>query len=147
MSRLITDPRLPDAQAGHEGHGAVDDDRFPVIAAQPAQRTIEPRRVVAAHLDRTGTKPVPECARGLAESAHPVVEHPHLHALGCFPEERLREQRPLGVLVHDVHLEMNRPLRTIDGLQPGRIVFGGVLEQDDADCHRTTVHQKVREKS
>ena len=132
MSRRLTYPRLTDAQAGNEGHSAIDDDCFPVIAAEPAQRTIEPRRVVAAHVNAAGTKPIPECTRRVAEASHPVVEQPHLDALASFPEERLREQRPLDIVVDDVHLEMNGPLSNIDGPKPGGIVFRSVPEQDDA---------------
>ena len=41
MSRRIAGPCLANAEAGHEGDGAVDDDRFPVIATEPAKRTVE----------------------------------------------------------------------------------------------------------
>src|SRR4029453_9593349 len=39
-SRRLTCPRLTDAQTGHEGHIAIDDDRFPMITTEPGQRTI-----------------------------------------------------------------------------------------------------------
>ena len=58
VSRQGSSPRagspthaLADAQARHERDGAVDGDHLAVIAAQPAERTIEPGRVVAADLD------------------------------------------------------------------------------------------------
>src|SRR5439155_2238964 len=131
-SRQLTRPSLTHAQASNEGHGAIDDDRFPVIAAEPAQRTVEPGWVIAAHVNGAGTKPVPEGARRLAESSHPVVEQAHLDALSSFPEERLREQSALDILVDDVHLKVNGPLSIINGTKPGGIILRSVLEQDDA---------------
>src|SRR5436190_23565017 len=52
----IADPILADAQPGHERHRPVDDDHLAMIAADPAERHVQARRVVTAHLDATGTQ-------------------------------------------------------------------------------------------
>ena len=128
----LAHPHTTHAQAGHEPDLVVDGDHLAVVAAHEAQGALEARRVVAAHLDASRAQPVPEPAGGLAEAAHPVVEQPHAHALARLGDEGVREEPPLLVLVDDVHLEVDGAARGGDGVQPPRVVLGGVLEEADA---------------
>src|SRR5262245_63835474 len=102
----IADPHLADAQSGHERNRAIHGDHLAMVAADPAERTVEARRVVAADLDATRTQTLPERPRRLPESAHPVVEQPNADALPRLFDQGVGEQTALIVLVNDVHLEV-----------------------------------------
>jgi len=67
-----------------------------VIATHPAERTLEVRRVVTAHLDTARAQAVPERARRLAETSHPIVEQAHAHAFVRPFDQRVGEQPPLS---------------------------------------------------
>ena len=73
----IARPPLANAQPGDEADRAIHRDHLAVIAADPAERTVEARRIVAAHIDTAGAQPVPERVRGLSKSSHPVVQQAH----------------------------------------------------------------------
>ena len=87
---------LADTQARDEGHAAVHHHALPVVAAQPAQRLFEPRRVVAAHLDAGLAEPPPERREVFPSAAHPVVDDAHAHALAslCGQRRRRSARRP-----------------------------------------------------
>src|SRR6185312_5718218 len=126
------DPHPSDAQTRDEADDAVHGNHLAVVSTDPAERTIESRRVVAADLDTCAPQSIPEAARRLAEPAHPVVQQPHLHAFGGLADQRVGEPPALIVLVNDVHLEVNRALRAGDRFEPGGIVLFGVPQDLDA---------------
>ena len=130
-------PGLAHTKPGDEGHAVVHDQALPVVAAQPAEGLDDLRRVVTAHLDAGLPKASPESRRRLAEAPHPVVEHPHRHALARLGGEGGREPLAHRVFREDVHLEVDEDLRLGDGFEPGGVVFGGVSEES----HRVAGHE------
>ena len=54
-----------------------------MVAREPAERAVQTRRVVTAHVDAAGAQTVPEAPGGPAETAQPIVDQPHAHP---FPE-------------------------------------------------------------
>ena len=123
MTCGIADPHATHTQPRDESNRAVDRDRLPMIAAEPAEWMVEPRRVVAADVDAAAAQAIPESRRRLPEPAHPVVQQANLNALGCLAKQRIREQLPLIVFVDDVHLEVNRLSRIANRGEPGRVVL------------------------
>ena len=49
-ARGIADPLAAHAKTAHEADFAVDGDQLAVVAREPAERAVEPRRVEAAHV-------------------------------------------------------------------------------------------------
>jgi hypothetical protein len=90
MPPWITDPHLADAQSGHERSRAIHRDHLAMVAADPAERAVEARGIVAADLDATGAQTLPERPRRLPESAHPIVEQPDTNALSRLFRSRRR---------------------------------------------------------
>jgi hypothetical protein len=125
----IADPALAHAKTGHESDPAVHAQHLAVVAPQPSERAVDARRVEAAYFDAGGCQTLPKVSRGAAERAHPVVNQAHAHALAGLFHQRLGKLAPRFVFVNDVTFEMNGALRRRDGLQPGGIVLGSVLEQ------------------
>src|SRR5690606_23807146 len=78
----IADPHLPDTQAADVRNPVVDADRLAVVAAEPAQRTVQARRIERAHLDAGVAQPVPVPAGSAAQAAEPVVQHAYAQAPG-----------------------------------------------------------------
>src|SRR5262245_11064287 len=103
-----------------------------MIAAQPAERPIESRRLVTAHVHTAASQAVPESARCLPESTHPVVQKPDLYALARLLQQRVSKRAALVIFVNDVHLEVNRLSCGMDRVQPGRVVLGGIFEKRDS---------------
>ena len=102
-----------------------------MIAAQPTQRARGRRSVVATNLDAAGPQSPPELARGLAESAHPVVDDPHGHTVARPGNQRVAEVLAHGVVVNDVALEVDEAPGTGDRVEPRRIVLARVPQQTD----------------
>ena len=103
-----------------------------MIPAEPTQRARRSRRVVAANLDTPGAQSPPEPARGLAESAHPVVDDADRDTLACPGDQRVAEVLADGVVVNDVAFEMDVSGRAGDRVEPRRIVLARVLQQANA---------------
>jgi hypothetical protein len=76
--RGIAVPAIAGAESRDECDAAVDRDRLPVIAGEPAKRTVEPRRVEAADVRPGGHERFPQSAR--AERAEPVVDDVYMDA-------------------------------------------------------------------
>jgi hypothetical protein len=100
-----------------------------VVAAEPAEGLVVARRVEGAHLDARLAQRAPEPARSLPDGAEPVVDDPHAHALARLRLERVGEPVADFVLVEDEALEVNRPARGRDGVEPRRVVLLGVLQE------------------
>ena len=130
-TRRIADPRVSHAQARHECQTPVHDDALAVIAADPAERTVETRRVETANLHAALRQVLPESAARGPAGAPPVVHHPYAHTGGRSRAERVRELFPDRVVVNDVGLEVDAGPRLRDRPQPEWIIFAGVPQQTD----------------
>ena len=103
-----------------------------MIPAEPTQRTRRRRRVVAADLDVPRPQSPPEPARGLAESAHPVVDDADGYTLACPGDQRFAEVLADRVVVNDVAFEVDESGRAGDRIEPRWIVLARVLQQANA---------------
>src|SRR5262249_25343529 len=131
-ARRVAHPVLADAEAGDEPDRPVHAEHLAMIPAEPAQRTRETGRVVAAHLDAARAQSLPEAPRGLSEAAHPVVDDADAHAVPGLRDQGGAELLADRVVVDDVALEVDAAGRAGDRAEPGRIVLGRVLQHPDA---------------
>jgi hypothetical protein len=129
MASGIADPVAPDAQPADEADPAIDADGLAMVAAEPAERAVERRRVEASDLDARLAQPGPELRRRPRDIAHPVVKHANRDALPRLGGQRVRETLADLVGVDDVILEMDPALRRRDGVKPGRVILGRVAQQ------------------
>src|ERR1051325_2703164 len=103
-----------------------------MIARQPAERRVKPRRVVTPYFDATRAQVIPEGARSLTEAAHPVVDQAHPHTVPRFRDKRVSKPQPGTVFVNDVALEVDVMFRIRDSIEPGGIILSCVNEQTNA---------------
>ena len=127
----VSHPHAAHAQAGYIGNPSVDADHFPVVAGHPAQRAFEARRVETPDLDPFRLKFFPEPARSLPQPSHPVVQDADFHPLFCFAGEDLGKLPADVIPVDDVAFKVDEFFRPLEGFDPGRVVFRGVLEKAD----------------
>src|SRR4029434_7260370 len=127
----VPEPGTTDANAAHESDGAVDLQRLAMIAREPSERTIEPRRVVAAHLHPARAQSPPESARGLCPAAQPIVEQPDLDSAARPLDQRSGELAAGLVVVDEVVLDVNVVPRRPDRGLPRRIDLLRIPEEPD----------------
>ena len=132
VARGVAHPRLSDAETTDKPDRAVHGEHLSMIPAEPTQRARRSRRVVAANLDPPGAQSPPEHARGLAESAHPVVDDPHGDTVARPGDQRVAELGADGVVVNDIALEVDEPGRPRDRVEPRRVVLARVLQEANA---------------
>src|SRR5687768_4441628 len=109
-----------------------------MVSAEPAERTVESRRIEAPDLDAGLPERSPESARSVPKTAEPVVEKADAHAVASLGRQHLGEPPPGGILVNDVALEVDRLCGRTDRLQPGGVVLCGVAEQ----ANRVAGHER-----
>ncbi len=125
-------PGHADAEPGDVADLAVHRQHLAVVAREPAEGTIKARTVEAAHLNAASAQPLPEGARGLAESPQPVIDDPDAYSFSSLLQQGIGESAAGRIPINDITLEMDMLPGRGDRLQPGRIVFGCILEQADA---------------
>ena len=102
-----------------------------MIAARQADEGLEARGVDDAHMAAGGAERGPEAKRRGAQRSEPVVQHVDSDAGLRALDERLSKAPADDIVVHDVHLEVDRALRPVDGGEPCRIVAVGIDEDLD----------------
>jgi len=102
-----------------------------MVSGKPAERAVQTRRVVAAHVDAASAQAVPESPRGSAETAQPVIEQAHAHAFPRLGDQGIGECPSRRVFVDDVALEVHVTFCGSDGLKPRRIILARVPEQSN----------------
>src|SRR5690606_6566743 len=125
----VADPCAPHTETCNEADAAVHAQHLAMIAVEPAEWLGEAGRVEAANLHAALAQTSPEGAAGFAECAHPVVQHAHVHSFLRLPQQRIREFRSSLIVVDDVALEVDPPLRGGYGFEPRRIVLGCISKQ------------------
>ena len=98
-----------------------------VIARQPADGTVEPRRVEHRALRRLPRATAREscAARSVPSQSYRSRTRTPARARSASASTN---SRPTASFADDVALEVNAPLGGADRVEPGRKVFGGVLE-------------------
>src|SRR5690606_16172056 len=129
LAGRVSDPVGADAEPGDERDAAVDGQHLAVIPRQPSERALEPRRVVAAHVNAGVAEALPEAPRCLAEVAHPIVDQADGDAFPGLLDQRVRELVADFVLADEVALEVDVMLRARDRAEPGRVVLARVAQQ------------------
>src|SRR5438105_3196451 len=103
-----------------------------MIAIDPSQRTIDSRWIETPHIDSLSYHLPPESAGGIAQTTGPVIHDSDLHILSGFFGKQAGKFPPHLVFMNDESFEVNPLFSGFDRCDPGRIVFGSVLEQLDA---------------
>ena len=119
---------LAEAQAADKPDFAVDREQFAMIAGEPAEGTVEPRRIEPPDLASGVLQRAPQPGAAGTQIAEPVVygadANPGSRALG----HRRHELTPYMIVGDDVVVEEDVVLCGTDRLQPRRIVLRGVLQ-------------------
>ncbi len=124
----IAQPFRRDAQAGNEAERTVDQQQFAMIAAHPAERTVETRRVVGTHLPAGGEQRLPECCFRIAQTAEPVPDHAYTYARLRALDERGLKLAADGIVGDDVVFQKYTFSCAADRGQP-RIEVGARVDQ------------------
>jgi hypothetical protein len=126
-TRWIAQPLRAYADAGDEADAAIDRDRLAMITAEPAERTVQARRIERASLYASRGELRPQCAG--AKGAQPVIDHAHVDTGPCLRRQRVGEPAPDFVIVEEVALEQNRALGIANGVVPSREILLCVEQQ------------------
>ena len=114
----IAEPFLRKADAGDEADVAVDDEQFAMVAADPAERAVESRRIEDAHFSAGVVQRFPEFRAGIAEAAEPVVDDGDAHARRRAFAQRVAELTADVVILDDVVLEKDAVAARADRGEP-----------------------------
>ena len=101
-----------------------------MVAAEPAERAVEARGIVVAHLSAEFHKRLPKFARR-AQRADPVEEDAHSHPSLGAGNERIAEALADDIGAEDVVFKIDGALRCGDGAVPCGVVLLGVEEEAD----------------
>ena len=141
-ARGIAEPLRARAEPADEADAPVYRDALAVIARQPADRAVEPRRIEHAH--RASRFDQGREERAPRARAEPVVEEPHPDA-GARPlGKRLHELAADRVVADDVALEVDGTLGRPDRVEPGREILGRVLEDPNVVARRSAAAPAAR---
>ena len=94
-----------------------------MIAMHPIERAGEAQRIETTHVHAGFAERAPEFSRCLAESAHPIVDHPYAEAVARLGLERLGEFSADLVFSEDIILEINPAFRAADRGKLDRVIF------------------------
>ncbi|OPZ96413.1 MAG: hypothetical protein BWY71_01936 [Planctomycetes bacterium ADurb.Bin412] len=100
-----------------------------MIPGKPAEGTVQSRRIVTAHLDAAIPEIFPEPPRGDAKTTHPIINKPHTNAGPGFGNQGIGKPAAGIVIPDDVVLEIDMMAGRSDSVEPGGIIFRGILEQ------------------
>ena len=136
-ARGVAEPRAAHAYAGDKAHAAIHDERFAVVATEPAERAIEARRVVVAHLTASLHEWLPKAARR-AERADPIEQHAHFHPATCALGEGVAESLTDFIRTQDVVFKIHRRARRADRLVPCVVIRRRIQQQ----LHAIPAHER-----
>ena len=100
---------------------------FPVIAAEPPERAVDPRRVEESDVRASGGQVAPKSMRRSSQRPQPIADEPHLNAGTRSIGECGGQLTPDLVVLDDVVLEGDAFSSGPDGVEPGRIVRQSIL--------------------
>jgi hypothetical protein len=125
----ITDPALSDAQTGDEGYPAIYGNHLSMVPREPGKRAVKLWPVETSDFDSSGSEPLKEATRRVAERPKPVVDQPDFDTVAGLGGQQVRKLMTCIVFMDDEGLEMDILLGRLYGVDPGRIVFSGILKK------------------
>lgn len=117
---------------------AVDYEELPVVAADPAKRALQSRRVERAYRDAGRTQRREERVIRVAKSAEPVVDQGYVHAGTSPGVQQVADLPSDGVVGDEIVLEQHVLAGRFDQSRPG-LEMGLAVDQQ---LHAVSAHER-----
>src|SRR5579875_928502 len=125
-------PAAVNAESADKTDATINRNHLAMVAAEPAQGAIKPRRVKTPHFHPRLRKISPEASTRSSARPHPVIEQPDSNAFPRLGREKPSELVPHFILTNDVAFKKNALPGSAYGLKPDRIVLSRVFEDAQA---------------